>query len=338
MVRGWQNGQNKPIHTLTREIAEEQAVSHGDWEQESSRDAAESATGHDPPEPTSGFSLPPFVRTTYVGEEQRARWQPRLEAIWTALAHLRVQAVSRGMLPTSVVCVSPAEVLMLHNRAAEHGLHARLLSSPHPGKRVWMAVGEEEISRRYQNAWEAGQGSVQDELAGVPSCCQQAHRQREQVGWRDPIWSFQQTDEQEIDMRCPPTMNVLLRPLGLDLLGYVPCDAQCEESQRLGRALLALGREVGLTEAIDWLEEILSWPAEWTALHGIAELKTGILKVAYNTDFTPDKRVIRYHGSRLAADAARGLSFAYRKPRPARRALAVQTIVKEPGGTNKEEM
>jgi hypothetical protein len=84
-----------------------------------------------------------------------------------------------------------------------------------------------------------------------------------------------------------------------------------------------LGREAGMTEELDWLTKMLDWPAEWSALHGIAELKTGIFKLAYQTDFTHQKRTIRYHGVALADDAARGLSFAYRKPPSRHRTLTV---------------
>ena len=79
-----------------------------------------------------------------------------------------------------------------------------------------------------------------------------------------------------------------------------------------------------MIQAIDWLEEMLDWPAEWSALHGIAELKTGIVKIAYNTDFTPEKVTVRYHGHTLATDGVRGLSFAYRQPQGRRRSLAFQ--------------
>jgi uncharacterized protein len=311
MVQSWQNGRNPPLHLLVKELA------------------AKTVTSSDVPEQARSFHLPVFTRTTFVGEAQRARWQPRLEAVWRALALLRVLAVSRQMLPVSVVHVSPAEVLALHNRAAVHQLHTRLLSSPLPGTRTWMVIGGEQITESYQDAWEKGQASALDAIAGVPTCCQNAHRQLEQAGDHDPTWSqmlaSQTTDEQEIDVHCPPIMNILLRPLLIDLFGYVPCTVHCEESLQRGTALLALGREAGLTEAVNWLEEMLSWPAEWSALHGIAELKTGILKVSYNTDFTPTKRTIRYHGTMLAADAARGLSFAYGQAPSRRRILTVRT-------------
>jgi hypothetical protein len=240
-----------------------------------------------------------------------------------ALARLGVLAVSRQMLPLAVIHVSPAEALSFHNLAAEYGLHARLLSSARSGKDARLVVGGEHITERYQKSWEKNEANVLDEIANVPLCCQRTHRQSEQAGYHDAIWSLMLADqppgEQEVDIHCSPLMNILLMPLGISLLSYLPCDLHCQESLHLASSLLALGREAGLTETMDWLEEILSWSSEWSALHSIAELKTGILKVAYNTDFTPNKRTIRYHGPRQAADAVRGLSFAYYKPRNGRR-------------------
>jgi hypothetical protein len=115
-------------------------------------------------------------------------------------------------------------------------------------------------------------------------------------------------------LRCSPVMNTLLRPLGLDALGYAPCSFDCAQSRNRASERLEMGRAAGMREAIEWLEAMLGWPAEWTALHGIAEVKTGVVKIVYDTDFSPGKLSIRYHGQAKASDAARGLSFAYREP------------------------
>ena len=53
-----------------------------------------------------------------------------------------------------------------------------------------------------------------------------------------------------------------------------------------------------------------------------AEIKTAVFKAVHDTDYTAAKRTVRLRGSALAADAARGLSFAFRAPR--RRALQEQ--------------
>ena len=63
---------------------------------------------------------------------------------------------------------------------------------------------------------------------------------------------------------------------------------------------------------MDWLEEILSWPASWSALHGIAEVKTPVLKASTRTDATAHEFIVRRHGPRLPAEAVAGLGFPFR--------------------------
>jgi hypothetical protein len=72
------------------------------------------------------------------------------------------------------------------------------------------------------------------------------------------------------------------------------------------------GRLAGYAAEMGWLMEILSWPVEWSALHGIAEIKTPILKIATCTDLTPRKKLIQCRGSSYPAEGANGLNFTYR--------------------------
>jgi hypothetical protein len=82
---------------------------------------------------------------------------------------------------------------------------------------------------------------------------------------------------------------------------------------------------------MDWLLEILSWPVEWSALHGIAEIKTPVLKVCTRTDATPSKYVVRRQGDAYPEEGAKGLTFAYRLPR---RPLLTQSMTFHRGLTN----
>jgi len=58
----------------------------------------------------------------------------------------------------------------------------------------------------------------------------------------------------------------------------------------------------------------LSWSAEWSGLHGIAEIKTPVLKVITNTDATARKGILRWNGSTFPAEGANGSTFPYRAP------------------------
>ena len=310
MFEQWANGHNIPIHACISEFASTKQVTNT-------------------VETTRAFHIPPFVRHAFVGEAQRSIWQPRLTAIHTDLARLGVLAVNSKVIPLAQVSVSPSQVFEIHNLAATDGLHARLLFNSAHTQREKMVIGGEQITAQYQAAWKAQDHALLDQLAGLPSCCQAAHQRLLLTGYSDPAWLLLAANptqaSTEVDLHAPPLLNMLLKPLDINLLGYQPCHPNCEASQPLANELIALGYASGMTKTMDWLAEILDWPAEWSALHGIAELKTGIIKVSYNTDFTHEKQTIRYHGHTLAANAVRGLSFAYRKPPNQRRTLAVRT-------------
>ena len=85
---------------------------------------------------------------------------------------------------------------------------------------------------------------------------------------------------------------------------------------RVRRAADGARRELGFGAEIEWLREILGWPLEWSALHGIAEIKTPVLRASARTDATPRKYVVRWEGESYPEGGASGLSFPY--PRPGR--------------------
>jgi hypothetical protein len=69
---------------------------------------------------------------------------------------------------------------------------------------------------------------------------------------------------------------------------------------------------------MDWMLEILDWSVQWSALHGIAEIKTPVLKVSARTDATPAEYVVRRPGGLRPREAASGLGFPYRRVRSRR--------------------
>src|SRR5207247_2024536 len=63
------------------------------------------------------FTLPRFLRRAYVGDAQRAVWQPRFDAILAAAPRLALAAAARGIAPAALVTVAAADVIVLHNDA-----------------------------------------------------------------------------------------------------------------------------------------------------------------------------------------------------------------------------
>ena len=102
--------------------------------------------------------------------------------------------------------------------------------------------------------------------------------------------------------------------MGARAVPHLPCSFSCRSTVDFANPLMALGRELGFAAEMEWLEEILNWPASWSALHGIAQVKTPVLKVSTRTDATAHEFVVRRPGARMPDEAAAGLVFPFRTP------------------------
>jgi hypothetical protein len=81
-----------------------------------------------------------------------------------------------------------------------------------------------------------------------------------------------------------------------------------------GEQIMTLGQQLGFGDVMKSMSEILSWPVEWSCLHGIAEVKTPIMKMITDTDATASKFVVRLQGASFPTEGSSGLTFAYRNP------------------------
>ncbi|MBI5905853.1 MAG: class I SAM-dependent methyltransferase [Deltaproteobacteria bacterium] len=118
----------------------------------------------------------------------------------------------------------------------------------------------------------------------------------------------------EISMDGPPFANILWRWIGVRAVPHLPCKFDCPDSIRTGKDMLALGRKIGCGEEMDWIEEILNWPVEWSALHGVAEILTPVVKVSTTTDSTGAIHTVRWKGRSFPREGAQGLRFPYSSP------------------------
>jgi len=65
-----------------------------------------------------------------------------------------------------------------------------------------------------------------------------------------------------------------------------PCSFNCQATQHLATAYDNLRAKVGSQPDQETLAEVLSWPVEWSSLHGIVEVKLPVLKLCYDGDAT----------------------------------------------------
>ena len=94
-----------------------------------------------------------------------------------------------------------------------------------------------------------------------------------------------------------------------------PCRFDCADTVALSRACLELGQRLGLAKELEDLVTVLSWPIEWSSLHGIAEIKTPILKLITVTDTFAHKHTVKRSGDSYPGEGAVGLAFPYHRPK-----------------------
>lgn len=284
------------------------------------------------------FVLPDFTRISWVTDLAREVWQPRITRITQAWIEIECLAVAAGVRRCCITMAGPEEFLRRGPEWARLGLNALPIEIQGISGQSYSAttvatelgkpfafrfvLGAPESVIEFKRAWDGQDNEGIGRLLGYPECCLRFFRRVwVDEAMVDTTWPMAQgttTPAEETDaleVAGPPQANILWRWMGVRAVSHLPCRFDCEATVTLADRLLDVGREAGYAQEMDWLLEILSWPVEWSALHGIAEIKTPVLKVSTRTDATARKYVVRREGTAYPAEGAKGLNFPYRMPR-----------------------
>ncbi|TMM18441.1 MAG: class I SAM-dependent methyltransferase [Actinobacteria bacterium] len=283
------------------------------------------------------FTLPDFTRLAWVTDQAERVWRPRLEDIATAWAETEWRAVLTGVRSCAVTMASPEEFLTMGAAWAEEGLNALpvemmgVSGQPYSATGVPAEAGQPFVFRfvvgrpaevaAFKKAWDDGDQEAIGDFLGYPPCCREFFR-RVWVddGMVDTTWPMAVATAgaapgtTTIDVTGPPEANILWRWMGVRAVPHLPCRLDCPATAELGARLVEVGRQSGFAQEMEWLTEILSWSVEWSALHGIAQVKTPVLKVSTRTDATAQRYVVRRRGSTHPAEGVRGLAFPFEVP------------------------
>lgn len=291
------------------------------------------------------FPVPEWTRTIWVSAAAQALWAPRLSAISQAF-----QAAERASVgpvrQAARQAIAPEQWPVFSRKAAESGLVAVALTQSAAGSAYQagpasMTAGapwaytaaltaSAAAARAFLTAWDAGDDVVIGELLGFPPCCTAFFRRVwVEQQWIDTTWPMVQDtlmhpgdqvvcqdgshERRELLVPRPVEANILLRWLGLRWVPHLPCSFACPGTVALGQQFRALMVDGGHAQEAAWLDELLDSPVEWSAWHGIAEIKHPLFKISAKTDATAEKLVVRRDGRRYPEAAARGNVFPYRR-------------------------
>ncbi len=282
------------------------------------------------------FELPEFIRISWVSETDREVWEPRIDRIIKAWREVEWLSVAEGIRQCATISVSPEYLVSVGEKAVKKGLFVLPLgyqgvqnysySNEDLGKipteqfLLNVVIGKSQDVLKFKSVSEtANEFELIGKLVGYPPCCQEFFRQVLEEGNADATWSMAVATTQpltennvSIEITISPFLNLFWRWLSIRPIPHFPCSFNCKCSLDMARNYISIGRKFGYSDEMDWLLTILSWPVQWSALHGIAEIKTPILKISTKTDATSVKYTVRCLSDIYPAEGVKGLYFPYR--------------------------
>jgi hypothetical protein len=283
------------------------------------------------------FALPDFLRLSWASDHACEVWKPRFKRILSAWAVMERESVLHGLRKCALE-KSSSQAGILADASAWHRVVVLKLvpqaDEASTAESNQATISSDKVSSHYaigdsccveelRNAWLVQDHHRIGRLLGYPPCCILAFCQRHATGdFGDPIWSIasagisaQVESPRQIDIKAgAPACNMFWRLLGIRAVPHLPCRLDCEATVALGKSFFDLALRLGFAEEVEWLMQILSWPVEWSALHGIAEIKTPVLKMSTATDATARKLTVRWIGSGYPSEGAQAIRFPYQVP------------------------
>lgn len=286
------------------------------------------------------FLLHDFTRIIWHSQEAREVWEPRIQRINNVWLGVERRAVLDGVRESCLTFVAPMDLPNASQWAARNGLTvltlaASALSQQYSSTGLPAIAGQPmqyrvaltrpHLTKRWVDAWTGnGTGRTDNnaigELLGYPDCCR-AFFERVWVNDQgvDTTWEMAQStqpaiiahDLVKVTKGHPIEANILLRWLGVRLVPHLPHSFNCEATVKNAREYMSIFEKEDKL-ALLWLMEMLDWPIEWSALHGIAEVRTPILTISTRTNATRGKLTVRRDGHKYPNEGASGLKFPYR--------------------------
>jgi hypothetical protein len=287
------------------------------------------------------FRLKEFTRNVWVSNDAGEIWHPRIIRVLNYLREIDLHSVAEGIRRCTIRLIGPDEANSINNRFSGNGLQVRFIKEVIINKKAsdkqpfkyWAVIGTAENNQEFKQAFLDGNHDEMSLLQGSPKCCTNFfHKWGIDEKWLDMTWpmavntltpdftlnlSDKTTDqlrENLIEVEPVFQCNTLLKSLGVKAVFHSPCSFNCADTVKLADQLIALGEKLGYHDEISWLRDLLSWPVDWSALHGIAEIKTPVLKISTWTDATAEKYTVRFKGTHYPEETLPGLVFPYLRP------------------------
>lgn len=264
-----------------------------------------------------------FVTHSWINSQYQAVWEPRITKILSCLSELEWRSILAGVRACGLTSVDANRFQAFSLKLAGKGLSVAILEqvvkqdcyaaarrNPLDGEPFdyWCAIGRMPDIQLLKSAHLNHDDEAIGRLLGYPSCCTHFFKRVWiDEGFIDTTWPMayntvgrKDVASTSIEIPHPSRCNVLLRWLGLRMVFHLPCSFDCQPTIELANTLTELARSLGYGLEMDWLEELLHWPLEWTGSNGFAEITSPVGKISTVTDPTAEAYRVSYKGTGFA--------------------------------------
>jgi len=261
-----------------------------------------------------------FTKHHWINDETRALWEPRIGKVCACLVELEWRSILEGVRVCALRVVAPREFEVLSGTLARHGLvvdalekiaaqdgYASSRRAARAGEpfRYWCVIGRPGDIQQMKAAQLIGDDQAVGRLLGYPPCCTVFYQNVwVKDGFIDTTWPMAHNATRKrsitrthVEIPAVSKCSILLRWLGLRIVFHLPCSFDCQPTVKLADKFIEIARAAGYHQEMDWLEEMLSWPVEWSALYGLAEITTPVGTTFTVTDVTDEKYRVSYNGT-----------------------------------------
>lgn len=268
------------------------------------------------------FVLPEWTKIIWNSNDSKIVWEPRITRITTAFLDIEKRTTLNGLKPSWLTNLSINDTNRLKNEIEGSDYDViilgknRINSTYNSSSQIYIegqpynyriALTHKDKIQDWIQSWNTSNNEKIGELLGFPKCCRNFFQKYwVEESYLDTSWVMSLTGTQG-----PKECNILLRWLGIRAVSHLPCSFHCKETYDIARKNIEWGYRNGWAQEMEWLEEMLDWPVQWSALHGIAEIRTPILKISTRTDASADMVVVDKHGFSYPKEGSSGTKFPY---------------------------
>lgn len=263
------------------------------------------------------FVLPDFTRVSWNSLDVRKIWEPRFARIkeaWNNVEMMRessLQFVVPELLPDLVIKANSLDkiIIPLGKEGIGESYASTSVAIRNGRFQYRVAITSAPKVKEWLRAWEKNDIGAIGHLLGFPSCCidfflkywvEQSFVdttwEMALKTWNPDLGIIKEPLVNTLQGPSSPENNILLRWLGLRLVSHLPCSFNCEKTKEIANKNKENFKKLNYHDELEWLMELLSYPVEWSAKNGIAEIITPILRISSRTDATGEKYTVKLSG------------------------------------------